>query len=372
MFQNTSPEKAITFTRFCLALSLFLPLSSRATKLQTICYKSLKFIVVLSSFFLFLPIINSLCMYQDPTNVSQSVCFLMGEFQLISNTIIGTVQYDRLQEVIEVMEACCKNATLHEKVVFQRYINTYSPFYGSSAIWFYVTGMILILGTLVSSEPFPTNAEYPFPVDYQPLETIVFLHQSLVLIQCCAHACINMFCAFLLLFAAARFEILKMELREVMNIEQFVMCVEKYYTVKRYAKQVVSVVRLEVLCMLVLSAIAVVFCGIILIQPQPLATKGQYLPVVGTALLEVFVIAWPADHLLDMSENVMHEIYKSKWYDQDVRMQRDVRVMMLPQKAVAIKVPCLISTLSLNYFCSFISNVFSLFSVLRIAILKDG
>ncbi|XP_029038274.2 uncharacterized protein LOC114873771 [Osmia bicornis bicornis] len=119
------------------------------------------------------------------------------------------------------------------------------------------------------------------------------------------------------------------------------------------------------------SGVAIVFCGITLIQPQPFSVKVQYLFVIATALMEVFMCARPADHLLDMSENAMQGIYESRWYDQSTSVQKAVSIMLSPQKPVAIKIPCIVPTLSLDYFCSFVTNVFSLFSVLRAAISQD-
>nr|XP_012148352.1 PREDICTED: uncharacterized protein LOC105663513 [Megachile rotundata] len=182
---------------------------------------------------------------------------------------------------------------------------------------------------------------------------------------------INMFCAFLLFFAAARFEILKQRLRDVKSTDEMIIHMKEYCVVKGYANVVVNIAKFITPCSVITNAVVIVFCGINLIQPQPLAVKCQYMAVVATVTLAVFVTAWPADHLLDKSNNAMKSVFESTWYEQSTKVQRDVQIMMVPQPPVAIKIPCVISTLSLSYFCSFISNVFSLFSVLRVAISKD-
>nr|XP_034196442.1 uncharacterized protein LOC117611964 [Osmia lignaria] len=91
----------------------------------------------------------------------------------------------------------------------------------------------------------------------------------------------------------------------------------------------------------------------------------------GTGLMEVFMVAWPADHLLDLSENSMRGIYESRWYLQSTSMQKNMLIMMLPQTPVRIKILYIIPTLSMNYYCSFVSNVISLFTVLRATMQKD-
>lgn len=131
------------------------------------------------------------------------------------------------------MMVCCKEATPYERAVYQRYVDKYSTFYAVAAMWFYMTSILLPIGTLLISQPFPTNAEYPFPVDYKPLSAIIFVHQSLGCIQCSAHVCLNMLGALLMLFSAARYEILATELREVIVLTDLIKCVNTYYHLKR-------------------------------------------------------------------------------------------------------------------------------------------
>lgn len=147
--------------------------------------------------------------------------------------MVGDFDYV-LQRLVEEMTAFCENANLYERCVLQRYVNKYYTFYGVSAVWFYMTACMMVLGTLVISEPFPTNAAYPFPVNFEPVRSIVFVHQALVGVQVASHVCVSIFCALLLLFAAARFEILMLELRAIKDIGALIECVKRYYTLKRY------------------------------------------------------------------------------------------------------------------------------------------
>lgn len=140
---------------------------------------------------------------------------------------------DVFQRLIEEMKSCCEKGNSHERRVFQQYVDKYAMYYAASAAWFYWCGSIVPIGTLFISDPFPTPAEYPFSVDSEPIRSIIFLQQSLVGLQCSSSICINIFCALLMLFTAARFEILMDEMRTVNNIASFVKCVKKYYSLKR-------------------------------------------------------------------------------------------------------------------------------------------
>ena len=140
---------------------------------------------------------------------------------------------DVFQRLIEEMKSCCEKGNSHERRVFQQYVDKYAMYYAASAVWFYGTTVTVLIGTLFICDPFPTMAEYPFPVDSEPIRSIIFLQQSLAGLQCSSTMCINIFCALLMLFAAARFEILMNEMRTVDNVALFVKYVKKYYALKR-------------------------------------------------------------------------------------------------------------------------------------------
>ncbi|CAL7939841.1 unnamed protein product [Xylocopa violacea] len=353
MFRNATPEKAIAFVQLSVALTCCLPLPSTATKSQSFRFKALRFTFFLNAFMLLGPLFYSVHVHRgDPGNVSKAASLILAILHVLSQTSFCATQYDRLQRLTEEMQFCCEAANASERRVFQRYVGKYSTFYGLSAMWFYATACIVILGTLFISDPFPTNAEYPFPVDFEPLKTIIFVHQAIVGFQCAAHICMNTFFAMLLLFAAARFEIVMIELSAVSDFLSLIKCVKKYQTVKRYAEEVVHAVRLIALITVTLGGVACVFSGITIIGRQPLAVKIQVFSLAMTSQLEVFMCALAADHLLDMSGDVMKGAYESKWYVQPVGIQKCLIFMLSHQSSVVLSVKCVIPGLSLNYYAS--------------------
>ncbi|CAL7939836.1 unnamed protein product [Xylocopa violacea] len=361
MFRNVTAEKAIAFTQFCVALTFCWPLPSMATKRQVFRFKILRFILFLNALMLLLPLLYAMHVHRgDAGNMGKAGLLTLGVMLVLSQTSLSIVEYERFQR-----------ASSRERQVFQRYIDKYSTFYGVSAVWFYATASMVILGTLFLSDPLPTNAEYPFAVNFEPVRSIIFVHQAIVGFQCAAHISIGIFCALLLLFSAARLEILMIELRTVKDTASLIKCVKNYRIAKRYAKEVVSSIRSITLITVIMCGVATVFCGITFIGRQPFAVKVQFLSLASLALLKVFMCAWPADHLIDMSENVMQGAYESKWYKQSLRMQKLILFMLVPQAPVTLSIKSIIPTLSLNYYTSFISNVFSLFTVLRVAMFRD-
>ncbi|XP_017762639.1 PREDICTED: uncharacterized protein LOC108552540 [Eufriesea mexicana] len=218
--------------------------------------------------------------------------YFMGMRTMIENNL--------LQKLIEAMKFYCKGANSYEKYIFQRYVDKCGMLYGASAVWFYLCAISVTMGTFFTSQTFPTGAEYPFRVDYEPLRAIIFVQQTLVGFQCSALLCTNIVSALLLLFAASRFEILMNDLRVVENFDSLIKCIRKYYVVRRYAKEVANLIRFTALISLCICGFESVFSCMIMIKPVPFTVKFQYFSVTATTLLGVFLFAWPADNLMSV------------------------------------------------------------------------
>ncbi|CAK9818714.1 hypothetical protein ANTQUA_LOCUS9913 [Anthophora quadrimaculata] len=333
---------------------------------------AIRAVLLLNAFLLFIPLLYAIHVYwNDPENFAKAVCMTLAVVHIFLQTFVCIGQYDNLQKLIEEMKIYCVTAKPYERDVFQRYLDEYSLFYVSCSTWFYLTSCIMILGSQVISEPFPTNAVYPFSVNFEPLRSIIFLHQAIVGIQVSAHASTSVSVALLLLFATARFELLMAELRNVENNETLIKCLKKYFVLRSYATNVASSVRFMVLISIIVCIIACVFAGINLIGKQPLTVKVQFLTVGATGLLEVFMYSLPADRLIDMSGNVMQGIYESKWYERSLRIQKLVPLMLTPLSPIIVRINFVIPVISLDFYCSYISNVFSLFTALRIVMIDE-
>ncbi|CAK9821660.1 hypothetical protein ANTRET_LOCUS352 [Anthophora retusa] len=372
MLKYPSAERAISFAQLMAAFSCCWPLPATSTMAQLFLFKILRSVLLLNAFLLFLPLSYAIHVYwNDAENFAKAVCMLLAVMQILFQTFVCSAQYDNLQKLIEEMKICCLTAKPYERDVFQRYVDKYSLSYVLCSAWFYLTASIMILGCLFISDPFPTNAVYPFPVNFEPLRSIIFIHQACVGIQCAANASTNILVALLLLFATARFELLMMELRNVKDKETLIKCMKNYYVLRRYATNVTSSVQYMVLITVILCIVACVFAGINLIGKQPITVKVQFLTVGATALLEVFMCSLPADRLIDMSGNVMQGIYESKWYEGSLGIQKLVALMLTPLSPITVKINCIIPVLSLNFYCSYISNTFSLFTALRIVMIDE-
>lgn len=131
------------------------------------------------------------------------------------------------------MENFCKDARDEEKVILQRHVDKYKHAHGFYILWCFLTTVFVISGPLYSPQEFPTHAKYPFPVERQPLRSIIFLHQSLVGFQVSSGMAIDVQVALLLRYTAARFEILATRLERVKSESELDACIREHVNLLR-------------------------------------------------------------------------------------------------------------------------------------------
>ncbi|XP_076656698.1 uncharacterized protein LOC143361300 isoform X2 [Halictus rubicundus] len=369
MFENVMPEKAMAFVRLSIGLTCGWPLPSVATRAQVLCYRIFKVSSAISALGLFLPVLYAAILHvSDATNFTKAIVMALACIQVVTQILITGIQHDRCQRLIENVTASLKNAKSYERDVYQRYVDTYCRFYGLTVMWYFVSPIVVVLGSVFLPQPFPTVSEYPFRVDYEPVKTIIILHQTFVGLQCSAAISVNMFAAMLLLYTAARYEILMIDLRESTSIDALAMCVKKYYSVTRFAKDVTDATQYIVSFTIMFSSVVLVLCGLNIIGRTTFLVKLQFMALSWTALMEVFMCALPADRLINMSTNAVRSVYESTWYNQVLGVQKTVLRILVPQEPVVISFRCIIPRLSLEYYCSYISNSVSLFTALRMVL----
>jgi len=117
----------------------------------------------------------------------------------------------------------------HEEVIIQRYVDKCVVFYGVSMFIFnFSTAATITILPYLNHQSFPTLAEYPFDVFYQPLKTIIYIQQSIASILMGEQLCANIFMSLLLWFATARFEILCEELKQATDFYTLFQCIKKH------------------------------------------------------------------------------------------------------------------------------------------------
>ncbi|XP_071876980.1 uncharacterized protein [Bombus fervidus] len=369
MFRQVTPEKVIHVVWLSAALSFCWPLPISSSRTRILGFKILQISAIISACMLLLPMLYSIYLHPDDlVVVFKCMCMSTALCQLIVQTTMCWIKKDSLQRTVREMMTCVKETQQYEKEIFYKYITRCDMLCICTIVCMYATATGFSLGPAILPISFPADAEYPFRVNYTPMNIIIYAHQSILSYQCAAHSCVSIFGALLLWFTAARFECLAVELEKSTSINTLIVCIKKQLSLRRYAEEVLNNFRIMVLFSIIISTLVLTFGGIILIVNSPLLLKLQFVIVSLTVLTEVFMYAWPADHLREMSTNVSRSAYNLIWYKQTLEMQKNLLNVLVFQEPVTLSVSCVLPELSLRYYCSYLSNAMSIFTALRAAI----
>ncbi|XP_011707048.1 PREDICTED: odorant receptor 30a-like [Wasmannia auropunctata] len=294
-------------------------------------------------------------------------CQLSAIVQVPLQLILFAMQNKRLQFIILEMENYYQQAQEYEKKIFQQYIDKCKPFYGSILCWLAMTGISVVLTPLFSSQSFPSEAEYPFDVQRQPFKTIIYAHHVLIAYQCVIQVSTNTFPALLLWFVAARFNILSVRFRTMTNMKELINYTREHILLLRYAREVTHAIRYVALLCVTFSTGAVIFGYLTFMSRQPWSVKWTFLMIAFCGFVELYMYAWPADNVISTSTDIASAVYESSWYNDDVIIRKIlIHIILRSQHPVTVSIPCALPNLSMNYYASYISTVFSYMAFVRI------
>ncbi|KAK9294767.1 hypothetical protein QLX08_010747 [Tetragonisca angustula] len=316
-------EKAIDITWLSVALSFCWPLPSNTSKTRIAFYKILQISSNISACLVLLAVIYSIYLHSENIFVVCKCIFIsIGVSQEVIQTTVCMINHDSLQYVVEEMLHCVKEAQPYEREIYYKLVAKCSTLFGSSVV----------------------------------LYVIVYIHEAFLGFRSAAHICLSMFGALLLWFTAARFECLAIEMKQTADVNMLIVCIEKQLYLRRFAQEVVSNFR---------------FIVLYAVGDTPLILRVQLLFASTTVLLEIYIYVWPADYMRDMSIRVSRSIYDTVWYKQTLELQKDILNVLVYQEPITLSISCIIPELSLHYFCSYLSNVFSIFTALRVVVEND-
>ncbi|XP_015439488.1 PREDICTED: odorant receptor 30a-like [Dufourea novaeangliae] len=385
---HVTPEKAIRFTKITVALAFTWPPSINSSNNRLLLFNVLWWAAFVSCLGLLLPLLSAIYVYSnEPVLLGKTVSLFSAVAQVMIKMIVCRLMQKRcyyhvvrlesdvrsFQRLFFDMENFCKYATEEDRIVVQRHMDSYKYSHVVYAIWCFLTCLFVVSGPLYSPQMFPTLAIYPFPVEYQPMKSIIFFHQILVGCQATAGMAIDAQIALLLRYATVRFEILAIQLRKAKSGQDLNACIREHVKLLWYTKSVYKSVRFIALATVATTHIAVIFGSLNLVTKQPLLFKLLFALVVFSASVELIMYAWPADSLIHASNKTAAAAYETNWFEENVDIQRKIRFIILrSHRLEAIEISGIMPKITLSYYASFLYTAMTCFTALRIIVEKSN
>nr|AXM05214.1 odorant receptor [Campoletis chlorideae] len=367
MFQVT-PRDALRFTKLCVCFIFTWPPWPEANNIVKLLFNFFSWSSIIFPTLLGIALLNA-ARYQldDYLALTKSLCLAFSCLQLVIKILVCKGHRSRLEMIHCSVKDFIENATAREMALLQRYVNRCAPMHFIVNVFALVAGLAMISGPFLLPINLPSDAKYPFDVDKHPGWDVAYLHHVVAGMQCASITPIECHAAVLIWFAGARLELLSEEFQNVTSIQEFNECIKKHQILLKKTDEMIEIVRLIVVTSTLMAGLSIVTGAIHIISHEAMVIKFQFIVIDGGFALILFISAWPAENLINFSNEIGQGAYNSPWIQNRPEMRKNVLfVLQRSQMQCSISVPGILPEHSLRYYTAFLSKTFSFFTTLRI------
>ncbi|THK33226.1 uncharacterized protein LOC107045791 [Diachasma alloeum] len=372
MAQRKLPELAITYVKYGTTLLCSWPLGPQASSLER-KFNGVKWLFLCSILVSFqLPILYTAYLTRnDFMEVTKYICFAGSISHGIIKMIVCRCYQREYQELIAVMENYFARAIPREREVLNACVRKAAPVHVVVNVIGFIAAVSYVCGPLVLDQDLPTEAVYPFAIDYYPIFQIVYTIQSIVAFQCCAVGPLDGQVCMLFWFTIARLKLLADDMRNVASVDDLNACIRVHQSILRFNEKTINVARPIVTTTVAMATVSLAFGAIHLIGNEPLEVKAQFVGLDVGYGLELYLSAWAAENFMKAMDDVKWALYDSPWLQRSQRTNRSVVIVLQRlNKIPKVTVGGLIPELSLNYYAVYLSKTMSFFTTLRVMLQK--
>ncbi|XP_043789795.1 uncharacterized protein LOC122713427 [Apis laboriosa] len=286
--------------------------------------------------------------------------------EVVLDLILCKWNNSELQVLIEEVKSFLEIANEYEIKILQGYINRYKKFFSTVSMGYISTAISFSLMPLFSAQELPADGWLPFSIEPFGIYCIVYVNHVYCILQTAFCIFVDFTIVILFSFPAAKLDVLRSKLRHVNNYDMLVSCIKEHQKIIGFVEDTKATVE-TLLFKTNVTMGSTMMCGAFpLLNNQSLAAISQFLPLVLSGILHLYVIAWPADDLRESSVQFTNSISDIQWLGQPNKMKSCVIFMMMrSQKAFLIRMSNLLPPLSLEYCSNFITTVSSYFMAMR-------
>lgn len=141
--------------------------------------------------------------------------------------------------LVDEMEEFLKSCQPHERRILQKYVNRCWMFHGAISFMNYLSSITISMSPFVlADQPMPTFATYPFPISSGLTMYLIYIHQSIVGLQCSAGLTVDCQVALMMWFAGARLQIFAQEIKKTSDIKNYRFIIKKHQQLLSYVIRV--------------------------------------------------------------------------------------------------------------------------------------
>ncbi|RLU22005.1 ObirOr5-G1 [Ooceraea biroi] len=305
----------------------------------------------------------------DIIQMMKSLSELTALMEVLFNLILCKIERLRLQKLLAKISDFFKYSELHEKHTIQKYIDRYSNFSAVVGISYILAAITFSCGPFFLPINLPMEAWYPFPTDSLYVRSILYISQVLAILQTGFCITVDFMIAMFFWYSAARLDMLGLELQHITHENQIKTCIQKHQEIISFVDEVQYTVRYLICKSNITMACATICGGFPLLYKQPLAVTAQFICMVVGGCERLYITAWPADDLAEISEKIAWNAYNMPWFKRAYTSHINMRILMQrSRKPLIISMGNIFPVLSIQYYAKFLKTISSYFMTMRAVI----
>ncbi|KAL6434398.1 hypothetical protein ACFW04_006062 [Cataglyphis niger] len=305
----------------------------------------------------------------DIIRMMKALSELTALMEVLFNLILCRIGRSRLQKLLAQLRKFLKHAELHERHIIQKYINRYSDFYAFVGISYILAAITFSCGPLFLSINLPMEAWYPFSTNTPYTRGILYILQVFAILQTGFCITVDFMIAMFFWYSAARLEMLGQEFQQITHESHVKNCIQKHQEIIIFVEEVQYTVQ-YLICKSNITMASAVICGAFpLVHKQPLAVTAQFICMVLGGCERLYITAWPADDLAEMSQQIAWSAYSIPWFEKSRETITNISIFIQrSQKPLLISMGSMFPVLSVQYYANFLKTISSYFMTMRAVI----
>ncbi|XP_014469765.1 PREDICTED: odorant receptor 4-like [Dinoponera quadriceps] len=232
-----------------------------------------------------------------------------------------------------------------------------------------MAGVTVTFAPLFLPMEFPVEVWYPFSTEPLLRKFIVYVMEIFVIAHTVFCLGVDVMIAVLLFYTTARLEMLTFEIQRAINETHVISCIQKHQEITRFISETQKAIQYLLFKTNLTMGFTVISGCFPILYIQSHILIPQFLSMIMAALQRMYITAWPADDLKEVSIQLALSAYSASWIGKSPKMKSDIFIMLQrSQKPLLISMGGLLPALTLEYYANFLTTVLSYFMTMRAAI----
>ncbi|CAL1679889.1 unnamed protein product [Lasius platythorax] len=232
-----------------------------------------------------------------------------------------------------------------------------------------MAGVTVICAPLFVPLEFPLDVWYPFSTEPLLLKFILYIMQIFTIAHTIFCLDVDIMIAVFFFYSTARLEMLAFEIERATDEDHVVSSIKKHQEIIEFVSKTQQTLQHILFKTNFTMAFTVISGGFPMLYLQSSVLIPQFISMAVGALQRLFITAWAADDLREVSTRLASSIYGAPWIGKTQKIKSDIFVMLQrSQKPLLISMSSLLPALTLEYYANFVTTVLSYFMTMRVVI----